>query len=295
MKPTELSSVQKPIIEYATQLGWQYLRREASDARRGDELAYKSLPYYRSILMAKLREFNPWLPINYCLPNVMPNIKGNDQMLRALRGQSTAYDENEKRERNVVVIDFANPERNVFEVTDEFSFSKGARTNRQDIVFLINGIPVIVIECKNLTAIEGIDKAIEQIRRYHRESPDLLALEQLYLASEGMTLEYGVTWNTERRNIFAWKGDKVAELENKIKTFFDIKHILNFIEKYIMFVEKDEELTKLILREHQVNAVEVALARALDPDACRGLIWHTQGSGKTFTMIKTAELLFKLP
>ena len=82
-------------------------------------------------------------------------------------------------------------------------------------------------------------------------------------------------------------------MENKIKTFFDIKHILNFIEKYIMFIEIDEQLMKLVLREHQANAVEAVLNRALREEATRGLIWHTQGSGKTFTMIKTAELLFK--
>lgn len=256
-------------------------------------MTYKGQPYYTKILAAKLREFNPWLPEKYVLPTPMPKIEGNRQILLALRGETTAYDEAEKRERNVQVIDFTYPERNVFEVTSEFSFSNGRYTDRQDIVFLINGIPVIDVECKNLTTAEGIEKALEQISRYHRETPELMVLEQGYLASEGMRLEYGVTWNTVRRNIYQWKGDKVGELENKVKTFFAIKHILDLIEKYIMFIEKDEKLTKLVLREHQANAVEAVLARALKEDATRGLIWHTQGSGKTFTMIKTAELLFK--
>jgi len=295
MKPTELSSVQKPIIEYVGQLGWHYVSRVESDVRRGHQSTYKGRLFYRDLLMAKLREFNPWLPKNYSLPYIRSNITGNLELLRILRGQSTAYDEQAKRERNVIFIDLEHPERNVFEVTDEFSFSQGNHSNRQDIVFLINGIPVIVIECKNITAFEGIEKALDQIRRYHRESSELLAIEQIFLASEGLRLEYGVTWNTLRRNIFSWKGDKVGELENKIKSFFDIKNILNLIEKYILFVEKDEELTKIILREHQVNAVEAVISRALQKDATRGLIWHTQGSGKTFTMIKTAELLFKLP
>jgi type I restriction enzyme R subunit len=293
MKPTELKSVQERIIKYAVEAAWQYIPRSESDKRRGDNETYKSELYFRDVLNTKLREFNPWLPKNYSLPIPTPRIEGNRQVLLALRGQSTAYDENEKRERNVVVIDFVNPERNVFEVTDEFSVSNGRYGNRQDIVFLINGIPVIDLECKNLITADGVDKALDQIRRYHRESPELLAVEQAYLASEGMRLEYGVTWNTIRRNIFTWKGDKVGELENKIKTFFDIKHILNLIEKYIMFIEKDEELIKLVLREHQANAVEAVLVRALKDEATRGLIWHTQGSGKTFTMIKTAELLFK--
>ncbi|MDE2188814.1 MAG: HsdR family type I site-specific deoxyribonuclease, partial [Patescibacteria group bacterium] len=293
MKPTELKSVQERIIKYAVEAGWRYVPRLESDKRRGNEETYKSELYYRDALNAKLREFNPWLPENYSLSVPAPKIEGNRQVLLTLRGQSTAYDENEKRERNITVVDFANPDRNVFEVTDEFSISNGRYSNRQDIVFLINGIPVIDLECKNLITSEGVDKALDQIRRYHRESPELLAVEQGFLASEGMRLEYGVTWNTVRRNIFTWKGNKVGELENKIKTFFDIKHILNLVEKYIMFIEKDEQLVKLVLREHQANAVEAVLTRALRDDATRGLIWHTQGSGKTFTMIKTAELLFK--
>lgn len=293
MKPTEAKSVQERIIKYAVEIGWQFVPRSESDARRGDDLTYKGQPYYPDVLATKLREFNPWLPANYSFPTPAPKIDGNRQVLLALRGQSTAYDEAEKRERNVKVIDFENPDRNVFEVTNEFSFSNNRYSNRQDIVFLINGVPIIDLECKNLTTTEGIDKALDQIRRYHRESPELLALEQGYLASEGIRLEYGVTWNIIRRNIFKWKGDKIGELENKIKSFFEIKHILNLIEKYIMFIEKDEELTKIVLREHQANAVEAVLVRALKEDATRGLIWHTQGSGKTYTMIKTAELLFK--
>jgi type I restriction enzyme R subunit len=293
MKPTESKSVQERIIKYTVEMGWTFVPRAQSDARRGDALMYKSQPYYMDVLMPKLRELNPWLPTNYSFPSPAPKIDGNRQILLALRGQNTAYDEVERRERNVRVIDFDNLDNNVFEVTDEFSFSNSRYTNRQDIVFLVNGIPIIDLECKNLTTAEGIDKALDQIRRYHRESPELLVLEQGYLASEGMRLEYGVTWNTTKRNIFKWNGDKAGELENKIKTFFEIKHILNLIEKYIMFIEKDEELTKIVLREHQANAVEAVLTRALKEDATKGLVWHTQGSGKTFTMIKTAELLFK--
>lgn len=293
MKPTEQKSVQQRIIHYATEIGWTYIPRLQSDLRRGETENYKTKLYSSETLIKKLREFNPWLPPNYSFSSYPPKIEGNSQLLLALRNQSTAYDEKERRERNVVVIDYEHPERNMYEVTDEFSFANGRYTNRQDIVFLINGIPIIDLECKNLTTGEGIDKALDQIRRYHRESPELMAVEQAFLASEGMRLEYGVTWNTIQRNIFAWKGDKIGELENKIKTFFDIPHVLNLIEKYIMFIEKDEELIKLILREHQAAAVEAVLQRALHEDATRGLVWHTQGSGKTFTMIKTAELLFK--
>ena len=293
MKPTESKSVQARIIKYATEIGWQYVSREEVEKRRAGNL------HFIDVFHEELYKKNPWLAASskggnvYTFPNFTSNISGNRDFLLFLRGSSTAFDNVENREKNVQIIDFKNPQRNVFEITDEFSFSNGRYTNRQDIVFLINGIPVIMLECKNLTTKEGIEKAIDQIRRYHRESPELLAVEQSFLASEGMRLEYGVTWSTVRRNIFSWKGDKVGELENKVKTFFNIPHVLNLIEKYIMFIEKDEQLVKLVLREHQANAVEAVLGRALDENATRGLVWHTQGSGKTFTMIKTAELLFR--
>lgn len=292
-QPTEQKSVQNRIIEYAKQIGWRYVAREESDSRRGGGESYKNELYYHDLLAFKLHELNPWLPESYKVPNFAPRIEGNREMMLFLRGHSTAYDEKEKRERDVRVIDFENIENNIFEVTDEYTFSNSRFTNRQDLVFLINGIPVIDLECKNLTTKEGIEKALSQIGRYHTESPELISVEQVFLASEGIRLEYGVTWNTVRRNIFTWKGDKVGELENKVKTFFDVKHILNLIEKYIMFVEKDEKLSKLVLREHQATAVEAVLRRALQEEATKGLIWHTQGSGKTYTMIKTAELLFK--
>jgi len=86
-----------------------------------------------------------------------------------------------------------------------------------------------------------------------------------------------------------------GRLEAKVKTFFSIPNILSFLKDYILFAEKDEELTKYILRQHQTGAVEAAVGRALDPGRTRGLIWHTQGSGKTFTMIKAAEQLFRAP
>ena len=89
--------------------------------------------------------------------------------------------------------------------------------------------------------------------------------------------------------------DIPGRLEAKVKTFCSIPNILSFLKDYIVFAEKDEELNKYILRQHQTGAVEATVGRALDSMRKRGLVWHTQGSGKTFTMIKAAELLFRAP
>jgi type I restriction enzyme R subunit len=80
-----------------------------------------------------------------------------------------------------------------------------------------------------------------------------------------------------------------------VKSFCAIPQVLAFLKDYIVFAEKDEELNKYILRQHQTGAVEATVSRALDSGRTRGLVWHTQGSGKTFTMIKAAERLFRAP
>jgi type I restriction enzyme R subunit len=195
----------------------------------------------------------------------------------------------------LILIDYEHPERNVYEVTEEFAYHNGHYGTRQDVVFFINGIPVLVIECKNATKDEGIALGIDQIRRYHEETPELFVPQQLFTATDAIGFSYGVTWNTVRRNIFHWKHDEVGKLEAKIKSFCTIPRVLAFLKEYIIFAEKDEELNKYILRQHQTDGVEKVVARALDGKRRRGLVWHTQGSGKTFTMIKTAEMLFRAP
>ena len=102
-----------------------------------------------------------------------------------------------------------------------------------------------------------------------------------------------VTWNTLRRNIFNWKSDRIGQLEHKVKTFCRPSRILGLLGHFIVFAEKDEELDKYILHQHQTAAVAKIIGRCHDDNRRRGLTWHTQGSGKTFTMIKAAEMLFK--
>ena len=153
----------------------------------------------------------------------------------------------------------------------------------------------MVIECKNATKDEAIAIGVDQLRRYHRETPEMMIPQQLFTATESIGFSYGVTWNTIRRNIFNWKDDEIGNLEAKIKSFCNIQHILDLLKKFILFAEQNEELTKIILRQHQKTAVDKVVHRALDPVKSRGLVWHTQGSGKTYTMIKAAELLFKAP
>jgi type I restriction enzyme R subunit len=183
--------------------------------------------------------------------------------------------------------------RNIYEVTEEFTFRNSRHGTREDVVFLVNGIPVLVVECKNASKGEAIALGVDQIRRYHAETPEVMVPQMLFTATEAIGFAYGVTWNVERRNLFTWKHEELGNLEAKVKTFCDVPRLLRMVKDFILFAEKEEELKKYILRQHQTAAIDKAVDRALDPSRTRGLIWHTQGSGKTYTMIKTAELLFK--
>lgn len=96
-------------------------------------------------------------------------------------------------------------DNNIYEVTEEWTTHNGHHATRQDVVFLINGLPVLVIECKNATKDEGIALGIDQLRRYHRETPEVMVPQQLFTATDAIGFKYGVTWNTVFRNIFEWK------------------------------------------------------------------------------------------
>ena len=300
-KPTEHKTVQARILAYAQEIGWTFVPRNEAENRRGFRAdAENASLYFDDLLFAKVGEFNPKYretkgALTRWLRQPPANIFGNRDFLGYLRNQATFFCAEENRELDLRLIDYEDIDANVFEVTEEFAFNNGTHGNREDVVFLINGIPVLVIECKNATKDEAIALGVDQIRRYHNETPELFVPEMIFAATDALGFSYGVTWNTARRNIFNWKQEEAGLLEAKVKSFCDRRHVLDLLQHFIVFAEKDEELNKYILAQHQTGAVERVVNRCLDPERTRGLVWHTQGSGKTFTMIKSAERLFKAP
>jgi type I restriction enzyme R subunit len=306
--PTEHKTVQARILKYAREIGWTNVTRDEAEKMRGfdptgatpEERSRSGSLYFDDLLFAKAKEFNPlYMEAEGALlgqfRHIHADIYGNREFVNLLRNRGKFYCTEEKRELDLTLIDYDDPSKNVYEVTEEFYWHNGHYGNREDVVFLVNGIPVIVIECKNAGKDEAIALAIDQIRRYHGETPEFFVPQQIFTATEAIGFSYGVTWNVVRRNIFNWKSEQIGKLEEKAKTFFHVPHVLRFLKDYILFAEKEEELQKYIMAQHQVTAIERVIERALDPVKRRGLIWHTQGSGKTYTMIKSAELLFKAP
>lgn len=295
---SERATVQHPLVGYAVEIGWAHLSPEqALTLRRG-----QSGTFLYQTLRDKLIALNPGIvtvenvdSIIAKLEGVRTTIEGNAEVLAWLRGERSIYVESEKRQRNITLIDFEHPAHNVFHVTDEWQYTNGQYTNRADVLFLVNGVPLALVETKSAKHANAIDEGIAQIRRYHRETPELLTAPQVFDITHLIDFYYGVTWNLDRKDLFNWKDEEKGNFERKVKRFFARERFLKLIGEWIVFFKKDDELRKIVLQQHQTRAVEKVVERALDPEKRTGLVWHTQGSGKTFTMIKAAELILEHP
>ena len=295
---SERSAVQEPMIKYASQIGWQYLKPEEALRLRGGE---KEL-YFTEILEAQLIQLNPGIvdgskaeEIIRQLTLLRATIEGNRDALLWMRGEKSVFVPSEKRERNVKLIDFDNPENNVFQVTDEWRYAGTVFANRADVVFVINGIPVALAETKKAGKHDGLAEGIDQIRRYHRETPEMLISSQVFEVTQLLDFYYGATWSTSRKNIFNWREVDTGDYEQKTKNFFDPRRFLRLLRDYIIFLSRDDELSKVILRQHQIRAVEKVVNRIEEGEKRHGLIWHTQGSGKTLTMLTIAARILETP
>lgn len=293
---SEKSAVQDPMVNYADDIGWDYVSPSDALALRGGETGV----LFRDVLEAQLLKLNKGIldasnvaDVIRRIEQIKPTIEGNKEALSWIRGEQSVFVPSENRERNVTVVDLENPDRNIFQVTDEWRHKGVAFPNRADVVFLINGIPVAIAETKAAEKSDGLAEGVGQIRRYHRETPEMLALPQVFEVTQMLDFFYGVTWRMNRKDLFNWRDEVDGDYERKIKAFFDRTRFLRVLREYIAFISKDDELSKIILRQHQTRAVEKVVERVADARKRRGLIWHTQGSGKTLTMMTIASKLLR--
>ena len=293
---SERSAVQNPMLKYADRIGWKSVSRsEAMQMRRGDTGLY-----FIDVLRTQLMKLNRGVLDESRCQEIMrqlnllgSTLEGNRDALAWLHGERSVFVPAENRERNITLIDFENPDNNLFHVTDEWSQKGAVHRNRADVVFLINGIPVATVETKSAGKQDGLAEGVDQIRRYHDETPEMFTVTQLFGVTQVLDFFYGVTWNVSRKNLFNWKIDEPTTYEEKVKTFFDRDGFLKVLRESIIFQSRDDALTKVVLRQHQTRAVEKVIERVHDPNKRRGLIWHTQGSGKTLTMITIASQLLR--
>ena len=131
------------------------------------------------------------------------------------------------------------------------------------------------------------------MRRYEQETPELIGAPQLFNVTHLLEYWYGVTWNASRRFMARWKERPEESYRFAVQSFFEPTDFLRTLRDWILFYVEDGETRKSVLRQHQRRAVGRIIERCLEPAKRRGLIWHTQGSGKTFTLLTAARLILE--
>ena len=292
----EAVSVQFPMVRHAAEVGWTPIPPAAATAKRGGAAGM----LFRDELEDAISRFNPWMSEEAVrgaferIEALPPTIEGNREMLAWLRGERQWYDEAARRQRPVRLIDFEQPQANVWHVSWEWRLKPPARKgNRADVMFAVNGVPVAIVEHKSPADANAIERGITQLRRYERETPELLGAPQLFNVTQLLDYWYGVTWNVSRRFMARWKEQPGESYRFAVQSFFEPTDFLRTLRDWILFYVEDGETRKSVLRQHQRRAVDRIVARCTEPAKQRGLIWHTQGSGKTFTLLTAARLILE--
>jgi len=196
-------------------------------------------------------------------------------------------------------IDYNNPENNDYLLAPQAKFEGTPENIKPDYTLFINGLPVAIIEVKSSTRIDSYEEALDQIHRYEEESPELFKFVQLGIAY-GDKKVYIPTWpnrNHEKRHTryFVWKSQENGELKENIFDILKPETLLKIIKFYTFFTK--DKSSKIITRYNQFYASEKALERISEhlkgKGKNRGLIWHWQGSGKTYTMLFIANKFFE--
>ena len=231
-----------------------------------------------------------------------------------------------KRGDRVRLIDFDKPERNRFLVVNQFTVQGSKQPRRPDLVCFINGLPVAVLELKN-AASEAADiwSAFNQLQTYKEQIPDLFVFNQALVISDGLHARIG-SLTASRERYLPWRTVKNEndrpllqfELETVVRGFFAPALLLDYIRYFILFEQAEGHIVKKIAGYHQFHAVREAVratviaasapqagmaqeARAtygqeVQPGSRKGgIVWHTQGSGKSISMLCFAAKLMREP
>lgn len=197
----------------------------------------------------------------------------------------------------VRLIDFEIPSNNEWLAVNQFSIKGEKHTRRPDILLFINGLPLVLIELKNSADLNAdIGKAFNQIQTYKEQIPDIFQYNEVLIISDGSEARMGsLSANMER--FMSWRTiDGVTldplgpfgELETLTRGILTPEYFLDYLRFFILF-EDDGELVKKIAGYHQFHAVRAAIQQVITasrPDGNKkgGVVWHTQGSGKSITM-----------
>lgn len=313
MKYTE-SDLEQATLEWLAELGYGVVGgpeiAPPPDGDRPERASYLDVVLVERLKSAIAR-FNPEIPeeakeealrkvlrVSTLSPQLVVNNKTFHSMLRDGIDIEYKRTDGSIAGDKVKLLDITNPDKNDFLAVNQFTVIEGRAQRRPDVVIFVNGLPVAVIELKNPADVGAtISGAFNQIQTYKNDIPTLFAFNELSIVSDGMEARVGTIsankeWFTRWRTV---DGDKIApdslpQLEVLLKGIFEKKRLLDIINNFFVFETDGEKITKKLAAYHQYHATNKAVKKTIEAtrtegDRRCGVVWHTQGSGKSLTMV----------
>jgi type I restriction enzyme, R subunit len=232
-------------------------------------------------------------------------IRANEEMTAWLRGERSMPFGPNGEHTQVRLIDFDDLVNNQYVVTTQFPFRFGSAEKRADLVLLVNGFPLVVIEAKTPVrrAISWVDGALQIHDDYERQVPELFAANVFSVATEGKELRYGAVrmpvdlwgpWrlDDEQAPTSGHIGDMVAAARSLLQP----RVVLDMLANFTLFAtDSRKRRIKIIARYQQYEGANGIVERVLAGRPKKGLIWHFQGSGKSLLMVFAAQKLRMVP
>ncbi|MCZ8157668.1 MAG: type I restriction endonuclease subunit R [Leptospira sp.] len=303
------ADVEEIAIDLFKELGYDYLfgkdiLPEEPSAQR-ENLNESFLPF---ILKASLSKLNPTIPadgIEEAYRKVTrisfpTTLACNHEFHKLLtEGIDVTYKGKERiATEKVKLVDFEKPNQNQFHVINQFTIIEGQNNRRPDLIIFVNGLPLGVIELKNPSDhTTTIWSAYNQLQTYKEQIPGLFTFNEVLIISDGLEARIG-SLSADKERFAVWRtieGEKLAsnsmtQMEVMIKGVFEKRRFLDLIRFFTVFEREDDgSYLKKIAGYHQYHAVNTALKQTIEAskpkgDRRIGVVWHTQGSGKSLTM-----------
>lgn len=230
-------------------------------------------------------------------------IKANEEFTAWMRGdRSMPFGKNHEH-TTVRLIDFDDLSRNEYVVTQQYTFRAGPSERRADLVLLINGFPVVLIEAKTPVrpSVSWVDGALQVHNDYEKYVPELFTCNVFSVASEGKELRYGSIRMPV--NLWGpWRVDEAAapkglsDLQRAVSGLLAPRTVLDILSSFTLFAtDKKKRRLKIVCRYQQFEAANRIVQRVIAGQPKKGLIWHFQGSGKSLLMVFAAQKLRLTP
>ena len=217
--------------------------------------------------------------------------------------------DDETRGDFVNLIDFENTSANEWLAVNQFAIKGAKHTRKPDVVLFINGLPLVLIELKNpVDENADIGKAFNQIQTYKEQIPDIFQYNEILVISDGIEARMGSV-SSDMERFMSWRTidgvtldplGKFHELETLTRGILAPVYFLDYLRFFILFEESKDTLIKKIAGYHQFHAVRAAIQQVVSAsrsggDRKGGVVWHTQGSGKSITMTCFAARVMREP